>query len=134
MPWAFLGHADDDWTLTPTAWRAANSTMLAARRDAVDRLSRYNGQHNLNWIYPPTNLVCGPITFNSATDDQLSRQLVAESTAELLLLYDFANACDSDGISEMGQSSRLRHTSVTAVPHIATTEFEVEFLDLSWPM
>lgn len=99
MPWAFRGHADDSWTLYPAAWRNANITIRAAQRDASDRLSRYNGQHDLSWIYPPTNLKCGPVTFNAATDTQLARQLVVEATAELLLLYDFANTCDSHGIN-----------------------------------
>jgi len=98
-PWAFRGHADDSWDLTPTAWRPANPTMLAARAEATNRAARFAGQHKLNWVYPPNNLVSGEVVFDPATDQQLAKQLVIEATAEWLLVYDFANTCDAHGIN-----------------------------------
>ena len=97
MPWAFRGHADDTWGLLPSAWRPANQTIEAARADATERISRFTGQHTLNWIYP--NQASVPIVFDPTTEQQLARRLVIEATAELLLLYDFAQTCDTHGIN-----------------------------------
>lgn len=98
-PWAFRGHADDRWGLIPSAWRPANQTILAARADATKRIARFARQHTLNWVYPPNNLISGPVVFDSTTEQELARQLVIEATAELLLLYDFAQTCDTHGIN-----------------------------------
>jgi hypothetical protein len=99
MPWAFRGHADDSWALIPAAWRADNQTIQAARANATERLARFTRQHTLNWIYPPNNLISGSVIFDPTTEQQLARQLVIEASAELLLLYDFANTCDAHGIN-----------------------------------
>ena len=98
-PWAFRGHADDSWGLIPSAWRPANQTILAARADATKRIARFAGQHTLNWVYSPSNRISGSVVFDSTTEQQLARQLVIEATAELLLLYDFAQTCDAHGIN-----------------------------------
>jgi len=99
MPWAFRGHAYDRWVLLPTAWRAANQTIQAARANATERVTRFTGQHTLNWVYPPTNLISGSVVFDPTTEQQLAGRLVIEATAELLLLYDFAQTCDAHGIN-----------------------------------
>lgn len=98
MPWAFRGHADDRWGLVPTAWRPVNETIQAARANATQRITGFTGQHTLNWIYPPMNLTSGSVVFDPTTDQRLANQLVIEATAELLLLYDFAQTCDAHGI------------------------------------
>jgi hypothetical protein len=99
MPWAFRGHADEAWELLPTAWRPRNPIIEAAQREANRRLGKHKGTPEFKWIYSPNNLISGAVTFDPTTDEQFGKRLVAEATAEMLLLYDFANTADAHGLN-----------------------------------
>ena len=139
MPWAFRGHADDTWGLIPTAWRPGNQTIQAGRANATERMTRFTGQHTLNWVYPPTNLISGSVVFDPTTEQQLARQLVIEATAELLLLYDFAQTCDAHGINTpllniFDPHVDLNYLHVPAYPLIADEVFRYQDLPAAFAL
>jgi hypothetical protein len=101
MPWVFRGHAELEWQLLPSAWRSDNPLMIAARREAERRFDAIQPQQRLIWSWPPTNFQSGAATFG-ANDPALQKSLTIDTTAELLLAWDFAL-----GRNELGLATPL---------------------------
>jgi len=96
MPWAFRGHASEGWSLTPSAWRSDNLILPAAREEAERRFDSAKPNQELRWFFG--NFCTGVASFG-VRERELGRRLVIETTAELLLVYDFLLACNEGGHS-----------------------------------
>ena len=94
MPWAFRGHANSSWSLLPSAWRTHNQVIEAARAECARRLARAAPEQKLNWEVP--GHLFGSLRF-SEQDTELSRRLVVEASAELMLIWDFILTADELG-------------------------------------
>ena len=95
-PWVFRGHAYEEWSLLPSAWRAGNATIEACRREAARRFENVNPVGELKWWIPP-NFVTGAAHFG-AEDQQLMRQLAIEAMSEIMLVFEFSLASDAVGL------------------------------------
>src|SRR5262249_38729648 len=95
-PWVFRGHADEEWSLLPSAWRPDNVMMRNCIVEASRRFDSVSPTQNLNWFWHP-NIWSAPAVFGDS-DDKLARQLTIETTAEYLPIWDFASACDELGM------------------------------------
>jgi hypothetical protein len=91
-PWVFRGHAREDWSLLPSAWRPGNQVMRSSIAEASRRFDVTSPSQQLNWFWHP-NYWSSAVAFG-ANDATLSRQLTIETTAEYLPLWDFVGACD----------------------------------------
>lgn len=91
-PWVFRGHAREEWSLLPSAWRPGNPVMRNSIAEATRRFDQTSPAQQLNWFWHP-NYWSSSVTFGP-DDTKLSRQLTIEATAEYLPLWDFAGACD----------------------------------------
>lgn len=95
-PWVFRGHAREVWKLLPTAWRADNEIVRNSVLEATRRFDAVRPNQSLGWHFQP-NFVTGAVQF-SDNDAALARRLTIKTTAEYLPLWDFANACDEQGM------------------------------------
>jgi hypothetical protein len=134
MPWAFRGHSDDSWPLLPSAWRAGNAIIEAARREAAARFDRTKPQPKLRWIFQPGNLNTDDIQFGN-DDAALARRLVIDANAELLPLFDFASACNHHGLNtpmpnEIDPNVETDWLHASAVPLIADEIFSYSDIPL----
>ncbi len=107
QPWVFRGHADESWTLTPSAWRSGNKVMEACRLEATRRFDKVSPEQKLLWQWPSSNFVSQEHIFDSTEDQTPSvathrtreSHLAIDATAELLVAWDFALRCNELGIS-----------------------------------
>jgi hypothetical protein len=90
-PWVFRGHANEEWSLLPSAWRPANIILRNCIVEASRRFDAVLPSQSLNWFWHP-NYWSGPAAFG-AGDSELARQLTIETTADLPI-WDFAGTCD----------------------------------------
>lgn len=91
-PWVFRGHAREEWSLLPSAWRPGNPVIRSCITEASRRFDLTSPTQKLNWFWHP-NYWSSSVAFGD-NDVALSRQLTIETTAEYLPLWDFAGACD----------------------------------------
>lgn len=94
-PWAFRGHSDSNWPLLPSAWRAGNSTIRAAQREAAGRFSRVKPVQEMRWLWG--NVASAPYRFGESEAD-LAQELAIQASAEWLPVWDFIARCDARGM------------------------------------
>jgi hypothetical protein len=99
MPWAFRGQRSTSWSLLPSAWRNTEVAIDAARGECRERFNRLSIVPELRWQTP--GVVFGKALFTDR-DAELSERLVVESSAELLLLWDFIHTANELGIAVPG--------------------------------
>jgi hypothetical protein len=95
-PWVFRGHAHEEWSLRPSAWRTDNTIISNCIVEASRRFDAVTPTQTLNWFWHP-NYWSGSAVFGD-TDSELARQLTIETTAEYLPIWDFAGTCDELGM------------------------------------
>lgn len=91
-PWVFRGHAREEWSLLPSAWRPGNPIITNCITEASRRFDAVSPNQTLNWFWHP-NYWSAAAVFGK-NDAELSRRLTIETTAEYLPIWDFASACD----------------------------------------
>jgi hypothetical protein len=119
MPWVFRGHARDSWSLLPSAWRNSNKVMSAARQAAARRYdAQPRSEDVLRW----------DVRVHVGTPEEKAevRKSVIQTTAELLLVWDFALRCNQLGFSiplaQLPLDPSADPNWVSHVPGLATVE------------
>lgn len=95
-PWVFRGHAKEEWQLLPSAWRPNNVIIENCIAEASRRFDEVRPAQSLNWFWHP-NIWSGPAVFGTH-DDELARRLTIATTAEYILIWEFAARCDELGM------------------------------------
>lgn len=95
-PWVFRGHAREEWSLLPSAWRPKNPIIANSTLEAERRFDAVRPTQSLHWFFPP-NFVSGTAVFD-ANDNELARRLTIATASEYLPLWEFAAGCDELGM------------------------------------
>lgn len=95
-PWVFRGHALEQWSLLPSAWRPGNTVIDNCRLEAIRRFDEISPSQTLNWFWHP-NFWSGAAIFGDR-DKILARQLTVDTTAEYLPIWEFSSICDDLGM------------------------------------